>query len=42
MHQALPAGATALPLDIQAQPAGVYVVRLQGAAEPLTLRVLKQ
>jgi hypothetical protein len=42
VRQTLPAGTTTLPLDLQAQPAGVYVVRLQGAAEPLTLRVLKQ
>ncbi|RZK45386.1 MAG: T9SS type A sorting domain-containing protein, partial [Hymenobacter sp.] len=41
-RQALPAGSATLPLDLRAQPAGVYVVRLQGATEPLALRLLKQ
>ena len=38
----LPAGAARLPLDLSAQPAGVYLVHLLGPAGPTTLRLLKQ
>jgi hypothetical protein len=40
--QALAAGASSLPLDLSNQPAGVYVVQLQGPDGTRTLRLLKQ
>jgi hypothetical protein len=42
LREQLPAGPAQLSLDLSAQPAGVYVLRLQGPDGPLTLRLLKQ
>jgi hypothetical protein len=42
LNEQLPAGAARLPLDLSAQPAGVYLVQLLGPAGPTTLRLLKQ
>ena len=42
ISELLPAGAASLPLDLSAQPAGVYLVQLLGPAGPVTLRLLKQ
>ena len=42
VNEVVPAGATALPLDLSAQPAGVYLVQLVGPAGPISLRLLKQ
>jgi hypothetical protein len=39
VNEVVPAGAASLPLDLSAQPAGVYLVQLQGLT---TLRLLKQ
>ncbi|RZK62970.1 MAG: T9SS type A sorting domain-containing protein [Hymenobacter sp.] len=38
----VPGGAASLPLDLSAQPAGVYLVQLHGPAGPVSLRLLKQ
>lgn len=38
----VPGGAASLPLDLRAQPAGVYLVQLVGPAGPVSLRLLKQ
>jgi hypothetical protein len=42
LNELLPAGAASLPLDLRAQPAGVYLVQLLGPTGPTTLRLLKQ
>jgi hypothetical protein len=42
INELLPAGAASLPLDLSAQPAGMYLVQLLGPAGPVTLRLLKQ
>jgi hypothetical protein len=42
LNEQLPAGAARLPLDLSAQPAGVYLMQLLGPAGPTTLRLLKQ
>jgi hypothetical protein len=42
VDEQLPAGPANLPLDLRAQPAGVYLVQLLGPAGPVTLRLLKQ
>ena len=42
VNEVVPAGAAALPLDLSAQPAGVYLVQLLGPAGPVSLRLLKQ
>ncbi|MVN76409.1 hypothetical protein GO988_08735 [Hymenobacter sp. HMF4947] len=39
--QLVPAGPSALPLDLSGQPAGVYLVQLLGPTGPATLRLLK-
>ena len=41
-RHALPAGATTLPLDLLAQPAGVYFITLTADSYRLSRRVLKQ
>lgn len=38
----VPGGPATLPLDLSAQPAGVYLVQLTGPAGPVSLRLLKQ
>ena len=42
VNELVPAGAASLPLDLSAQPAGVYLVQLLGPAGPITLRLIKQ
>ncbi len=42
LNEQVPAGAASLPLDLSAQPAGVYLVQLPGPAGATTLRLLKQ
>jgi len=42
LNEQLPAGPASLPLDLRAQPAGVYLVQLLGPAGTTTLRLLKQ
>jgi hypothetical protein len=42
IDKSLPAGPASLPLDLRAQPAGVYLVQLLGPAGATTLRLLKQ
>ncbi|RZL14786.1 MAG: T9SS type A sorting domain-containing protein [Hymenobacter sp.] len=42
VNELVPADAASLPLDLSAQPAGVYLVQLLGPAGPTTLRLLKQ
>ena len=42
VNELVPAGAASLPLDLSAQPAGMYLVQLLGPAGPVTLRLLKQ
>ncbi len=42
LNEQLPAGPASLPLDLRAQPAGVYLVQLLGPAGATTLRLLKQ
>ncbi|MGI4864080.1 MAG: T9SS type A sorting domain-containing protein [Janthinobacterium lividum] len=42
VDELVPADAASLPLDLSAQPAGVYLVQLLGPAGPVSLRLLKQ
>jgi hypothetical protein len=42
LNELVPAGAARLPLDLSAQPAGMYLVQLLGPAGSTTLRLLKQ
>lgn len=42
INERVSAEAASLPIDLSAQPAGVYLVQLQGPAGLLTLRLLKQ